>query len=143
MDLKTALAEEHSKFQTDLIATYIGKNQKRFDELMTFVLDHGEAGQDIASRAAWVMRECTDRHPAVITPHLAKIVESLQMGVFNTAVKRQCTGFLQSIPLPSRIAGPAFRLLLPTSRGPRRSHRSPGQCHDHGGQYLRIGTRVE
>ena len=58
MDIRAALAKEHSKKQSQLIAHYIGGDQERFDELMDLFL-HDEEWR-ITQRAAWVLSHCAD-----------------------------------------------------------------------------------
>jgi len=68
MDIRAALAKEHSKKQTQLIASYIGGDQDRFDELMVHFLQDEE--WRITQRAAWVIHVAIKRN---IVRTLAKI----------------------------------------------------------------------
>ncbi len=65
MNIRQQLLKEHSKSNTELIASYINKNEAFFNELIRlFLSDEGKVTQ----RASWVVSKCTDQHPHLNYP---------------------------------------------------------------------------
>ncbi len=102
MDLKEALLKEHSKKQALLIASYIGDNPGRFDDLMKLFFSKEYR---VAQRAAWVMSHCTDHYPGLMRPHLKRLVKNLQDPTLHVAIKRNTVRFLSNYELPKDLMG--------------------------------------
>ena len=111
MNIKEALLAEHSKRQSERIATFIGKNPDRFRELMD--LFFGEEYR-ITQRAAWAVSHCTDQYPELILPHLDQLIHNLRNKT-HVAVRRNSLRVLQFVEIPEHLLGEAadicFQLL--------------------------------
>lgn len=102
MNLRQLLLQEHSKAQAVLIAGWIGKSQKRFDQLIHLLLTDEYR---VAQRAAMPLTYCVDLHPQLIQKHISRIVRLMQQPGIHTAVKRNILRILQTIELPEQIHG--------------------------------------
>ena len=102
MNLREAIIQEHSKVQAQKIVTWIEDDAQRFAELMQlFFKDEYR----VVQRSAWVMRIVSEKHPALLQPYLAKMVERMNDSTMPAAVKRNVLRTLQSIPLPTQLHG--------------------------------------
>lgn len=101
-NLKAALLAEHSKAQCERIVQWVGKDQKRFDELFTLFL-HGE--YRVVQRAAWPVSYCVIAHPGLIKKHWKKLVGNLHKPGIHNAVKRNSIRLLQDIEIPEAYEG--------------------------------------
>lgn len=114
MDIERELLKEHSKRQTTLVVNYIGKDQKRFNELVKLFLD---GPYRVTQRAAWPLSYCVEACPALIKPHLKSVLNMLDKQDAHVAVKRNILRFLQGIEIPKRFYGTVtvkcFRLMDP------------------------------
>ena len=102
MDLKEAILKEHSKRQTQLIAEYIGSNQKRVDELMHLFFF---AEYRVVQRASWVVSYCAEAHPVLIAKHFAPLIQNLSKPGLHDAVKRNTLKVLQDLDAPDELLG--------------------------------------
>src|SRR4051812_17714982 len=99
-NLKEDILKEHSKKQCDKVVAYIGSNTARFAELVNMFL---EGPYRITQRAAWPLFCCVEKSPALIKPHLKKILNySIKPGVHD-AVKRNVVRLLQFIEIPKPL----------------------------------------
>ena len=103
MDIRAALAKEHSKKQSQLIAHYIGGDQERFDELMDLFL-HDEEWR-ITQRAAWVLSHCADKYLFLIQPHLPNMVAYMTKEGNHVAIRRNIVRTLAKIDIPEGLMG--------------------------------------
>ncbi len=101
MDIKAEILKEHSKEQTIKIASYIGNNQNRFDELIALMLK-GE--KKVAQRAAWIMNYCVEAKPDIINPHIEELLHNLQNPVHD-AIKRNTLRALEYIEISEDLMG--------------------------------------
>ncbi|HYG18664.1 MAG TPA: hypothetical protein VD816_07040 [Ohtaekwangia sp.] len=102
MDLKREILREHSRRQMLRIATYAGASPARFKALVSVYL----AGPyRITQRAAWPLGTCVERDPALIVPHLKKILDFLKKPGIHDAVKRNTMRLLQFADIPHRYHG--------------------------------------
>ncbi len=102
MDIREALLEEHSKSQCDKIVRYIGTDKKKFAELMRAFFGNEYR---LTQRAAWPLSYSVDRHPAMITPYLGKLINMLEQRDVHNAVTRNIVRLLQSVTIPSKYHG--------------------------------------
>jgi hypothetical protein len=102
MDLEAEILREHSKHQTVRIATWIGSDRRRFRKLMELFL-HGE--HRVTQRSAWIVSECYERHPRLITPWLPALLKKMQEPGVHDAVKRNVVRMLQCIEIPNSLLG--------------------------------------
>ncbi len=102
MSLKEMLLQEQSKKQCDKIVRFIGKDRKRFAELMKLFFD-GE--YRLTQRAAWPMSYCVRKKPALISPYIGKIIRSLPDRNLHDAVIRNSVRLLQWVDVPRKFHG--------------------------------------
>ena len=102
MDLEAELLREHSKLQTVRIARWIGKDKKRYRQLMELLL-HGDSV--ITQRAAWVLISCHENHPPLITPWIPALLKKMQEPGVHDALKRNVVGILQCCEIPKSQLG--------------------------------------
>jgi len=96
------LVEEHSRKQCDRIVNYIGRDKKRFADLMALFLQ-GE--YRITQRAAWPLSYCVRQHPALIGRHLKPLLDNLTKEGIHVAVTRNTLRLLQDIEIPEKYQG--------------------------------------
>jgi hypothetical protein len=102
MDLKREILRKHSRAQMLRIAAYAGAGPARFRELVSVYL----AGPyRVTQRAAWPLSTCVARDPALVLPHLKKILDLLEKPGIHDAVKRNTMRLLQFIDIPHRYHG--------------------------------------
>lgn len=102
MDLLAAILKEHSKAQTARIVRYVGKDKKKFAELMKCFLD-GE--YRVAQRSGWPLSICIEKHPELIQPYFKKILDYLHKPGTHEAVTRNIVRILQYAEIPKRFHG--------------------------------------
>lgn len=99
MDLRKEVLKEHSKAQAHKIADYVGSSAVRFQALIEVYL----AGPyRVTQRAAWPLSLCVEQHPALIGPHLKKMLDHLKKPGIHDAVKRNTMRLLQFVTVPKR-----------------------------------------
>lgn len=103
MDIKKELLKEHSKSQSQKIATYIGYNKKRFDELMSLFFS---SEYRVTQRAAMVVSHCADKHHELVAPYLEPMILNLKNDV-HVAVQRNTLRVLQEMEMPDSVIGDA------------------------------------
>ncbi|HYV93171.1 MAG TPA: hypothetical protein VE978_15455 [Chitinophagales bacterium] len=101
MNLREEILKEHSKQQTIRLANWVGKEKKRFTELMNLFL-HDE--YRVVQRSAWIVKHVADEHPDWIKPWLKKMLEYCKQPVHD-AVKRNVIRILTEIDLPKNLYG--------------------------------------
>src|SRR5262245_59879650 len=85
MNIREALLEVHSKAQAEKIADYVGKDSKRFHELMKLMM--GPVYR-ITQRAAWPVSYCVERCPELVKPYFNDLVKQLEREDAHVAVRR-------------------------------------------------------
>ena len=112
MKIREELLKEHSKGNTHKIAKWIGDDVSRFGELMHLFLSDELV---LAQRASWVVSECAEMNPQLITPWLEQMIKHLDDPVHD-AVRRNTVRILQNIHIPEDLIGLAathcFNLLI-------------------------------
>ncbi|MFN5550838.1 MAG: hypothetical protein ACK5BJ_16935 [Bacteroidota bacterium] len=99
MRLIEMLLREHSKAQRDRIITYIGRNPKRFADLIQVFQD---GPYRVTQRAAWPLSYCAALHPKLVQPHLGKLLTFAKKPGVHDAVKRNVVRLLQFIAIPKK-----------------------------------------
>lgn len=102
MDLLAAILKEHSKAQTARIVRYVGKDKKKFAELMKCFL---EGEYRVAQRSGWPLSICIEKHPELIQPYFKKILDYLDKPGTHEAVARNIVRILQYVEIPKRFHG--------------------------------------
>jgi hypothetical protein len=112
MNLVETILKEHSTRQRNKIVAYVGKNQKRFAELVQVFLD---GPYRVTQRAAWALSYCVEDHPDLAKPHLKILLKNILKSGQHVAVKRNTLRLLQFITVPKNLQGITadigFRLL--------------------------------
>lgn len=102
MNLEEQLLSEHSKRNTNFIASYIKADPNRFKDLMNlFFL----GSYRVVQRAAWVMSECVDKNPELINIYWGKLIRNLKKKDVHDAVKRNTLKILENIEIPAKYQG--------------------------------------
>jgi hypothetical protein len=102
MNIRNELLKGHSKAITAKIVDFIGNNPDRFATLVSIFL---QGPYRITQRAAWPLTYCAEQDPALIKPHLKKILDHLGKPGIHDAVKRNTIRLLQFIEIPKRYHG--------------------------------------
>lgn len=102
MNLREAILEEHSKRQCMRIVKWIGNDKKRFAELIRLFTGNEYR---VVQRAAWPLSYCVIDHPALVRPHLGKLIRNLAKPGLHPAVARNTLRFLQDIEVPEKYLG--------------------------------------
>ncbi|MDI9320384.1 MAG: hypothetical protein QM530_07925 [Phycisphaerales bacterium] len=97
MNVRNQILQEHSKKNANLIASWIGNKQERFDELMQLFL-HDE--YRVTQRCAWVVGFYGESHPEMLLPYLGKMLKRCTEKGIHVAIKRNVTRTLQFIKIP-------------------------------------------
>jgi hypothetical protein len=96
------VASASTKGHVDQIIKYVGKDAKRFENLVTVYL---EGPYRITQRAARMLSYCVEDQPELIIPHLKKILDHLEKANIPDAVKRNTMRLLQFIEVPGKYRG--------------------------------------
>lgn len=102
MNIRERLEAEHSKTVTLAVVSYIGRDKKRFRELMTILLD-GE--YRLTQRAAWPLSHVAIEHPELIAPYYAKLIQKLESPNEHPAIARNILRIFQECPVPEKHWG--------------------------------------
>lgn len=94
----------HSRFNTDLIAAYIGNDEKLFKELMDITFN---GNPPVPQRAAWVISAVTDKYPWLINPYNSKIIDNLPK-FSHPALPRNLLRLLSKVDLPHKKSGKLY-----------------------------------
>ena len=107
MNLREAILKEHSKKQCAAIVKYVGKDQKKFDELFDLFL-HDE--YRVVQRAGWPISYCVEKHPGFIKKHYPKLLKNVEKKGIHEAVKRNTVRLLQYVDIPGKFHGQVMDL---------------------------------
>jgi hypothetical protein len=69
---------------------------------------HGE--YRVTQRSAWIVSECYEQHPRLITPWLPALLKKMQEPGVHDAVKRNVVRMLQCIEIPTPLLGTVVSL---------------------------------
>jgi len=109
MDLRQTILAEHSKANCHKIVKWVGNSQKRFSELFNLFLN---SEYRVNQRAAWPLSYCVIDHPALISPHLTKLVKNLHRRGIHDSIKRNTVRLLQYVDIPKRFHGEVMDICL-------------------------------
>lgn len=115
MDFIAQLLQEHTRVNTDLIVKAVGNNKANFKQIIDIVYHQPPP---LPQRASWVIPNVNKLHPELLTPYIAKFIDTLQ--TFNVdAVKRNMMVVLASHSIPEKLQGKlvnvCFDLMLSSS----------------------------
>jgi hypothetical protein len=102
MDLVEVILQKHSRAQALKISKYVGADPGKFKILVDVFL---EGPYRVTQRAAWPLSLVVEQHPALIIPHLKKILDQLKKPGIHDAVKRNTMRLLQFIDVPKKYDG--------------------------------------
>lgn len=102
MNLQEVLIEEHSKKQCNLIVNWVGKDKKRFAELMKIFLG---SEYRITQRAAWPISYCARNNPDWVPFYIEPLLDMLEKKGSHNAVKRNIVRLLQDMIIPVKFQG--------------------------------------
>ena len=109
MNIREALAAEHSKRQTMAIVKYVGSDQTRFAELMkVFLSDEYRPVQ----RASWSVNCCVEKHPQLALPYVTKLLVLLQRDDVHSGAHRNILRMLQFVDVPKRHSGRLYDICV-------------------------------
>ena len=105
MNIRAALAAEHSKKLTMRIVDYVGDDPHRFKELMAvFLSDEFRPVQ----RSSWAVNCCVERHPHLASPYLKQLISILYRDDVHSGAHRNILRMLQFVDVPSRYKARLF-----------------------------------
>jgi hypothetical protein len=102
MNLVDTILKEHSTRQRNKIVAYVGKNPKRFAELVKVFLN---GPYRVTQRAAWPLSYCVEAHPNLVKPHLKLLLKNMLKPGQHVAVKRNTLRLLQFVSVPKSLQG--------------------------------------
>lgn len=112
-DLRVEILKSHSKYNTVRVAAMISRDEKLFGHLMDLYFEYVD--QDLARKAAWVLRYAVEKNPDLINPYIPEILDYISKDGLHDAVKRNGLAILSETQLPKKIYGRltdlCFRLL--------------------------------
>lgn len=105
MNLEEQLLQEHSRSNCDIVVNWIGRSQKKFDQLFHLFI-HGESL--ITQRAAWPLGYAVQKYPQLIHKHFAILLNNLTRPGIHNAIRRNTMRLLQDIHIPEPYQGQAM-----------------------------------
>lgn len=102
MNLRETILVEHSQANCNKIVKWVGRSQKRFDELFNLFLT---SEYRVNQRAVWPISYCVIAHPDFIAKHFAKMINNLHKSGIHDAVKRNTLRLLKHIEIPRKFHG--------------------------------------
>jgi hypothetical protein len=116
MKLREEILRENSKEHTEALAAWVGGDAQRLAQLVDLFL-HDE--YRVVQRAAWIMSYVADKHPALIQPHLAAMVDRMGHPGIPVAVKRNVVRILRDMPVPDDLQGPVMHFCFQFLEDPK------------------------
>ncbi len=102
MDLRETILKEHSKKNCDKIVSWVGDDQKKFNQLFNLFLN---AEYRVTQRAAWPLSYCAIQHPSLIKGNFEKLVNNLRRPGLHDSIKRNTVRLLQHVDIPVEYEG--------------------------------------
>ncbi|WP_346320593.1 hypothetical protein [Chitinophaga sp. YIM B06452] len=116
MELRDEILRENSKEHTEALAAWVGGNPKRLAQLVDLFL-HDE--YRVVQRAAWILSYVGDKHPRLMAPHLAAMVDRMGHPGIPVAVKRNVVRILRDMPVPEDLQGPVMNFCFQFLEDPK------------------------
>lgn len=101
-DLEYEILREHSKRQVLRIRDWIGRDRRRFAQLMELFLK-GE--YRVTQRSVWSIGHCLDRHPALIEGWMPAMIAKMGEKGVHDAVPRNVLRILEHVDIPRSVLG--------------------------------------
>jgi hypothetical protein len=102
MDLHATISKSIAKDNLRKITDYVGNSATRFKVLVE-VYQGGP--YRVTQRAAHVISQCVEKHPALATPHLRALLTMLEADDVPVAIQRNTLRLLQYCDIPRRFHG--------------------------------------
>jgi hypothetical protein len=102
MDIEKEILAVRSKEQVVKLVKWVGKDKKRFQQLMKYFLQ-GE--EQLAKKSAWIIGHCAELYPDLVSPWLKPMVKIMQKPGLHGAVKRNVVRILQFVDIPRSLQG--------------------------------------
>ena len=112
MNIRELLLQEHSKSQSQKIASWIGNDKARFAKLANLIL---EGDSLISQRGAWILSFCGDSYPRLIIPFLDRFLNFIETAP-HVAVVRNVLRVTSMIEIPEELEGKAYDLCYHLAR---------------------------
>jgi hypothetical protein len=107
MELKKQLLQAHSKENCNYIVSWVGSNQKRFDELFAlFMSDESR----LVQTSSWPLSYCVEAFPNLIQKHFSSLIKNIQQQQQHDAVKRHTLRMLQFVEIPKKYQGQVMNM---------------------------------
>ncbi|MFV0606706.1 MAG: hypothetical protein ACK5NK_12785 [Niabella sp.] len=100
--LMNMLSAEHSKAQMLKIVTYIGNNQKKFDQLTAIFLTEPYR---MSQRASWPLSNCAERYPSLVKKHLPVLLQFAKEENRHPSIKRNVMRIFAIVNIPKNMHG--------------------------------------
>lgn len=118
MELRDTILKEHSKKNCDKIVSWVGDDQKKFDQLFNLFLN-GE--YRVTQRAAWPLSYCAILHPSLIKGNFEKLINNLRKAGLHDSIKRNTVRLLQHVDIPVKYEGPVMEICFNYVESPAES----------------------
>ena len=102
MDIEQEILAVRSKDQVLKFVQWVGRDKRRFRQLMDFFLQRDDA---LAKKSAWIVGHCAERNPHLVYPWLKLIVKKMKESDAQKAVKRNIMRILQFVDIPRTLQG--------------------------------------
>ncbi len=99
MNLKEQLLKEHSRNNTDYITRFIRNSPAKFKQIIDIIYN---AEPPLPQRAAWLLATVNALHPELLTPYLAKFINTIKEFEVD-AVRRNMMVVLASQTIPEDL----------------------------------------
>ena len=97
--IKSFLEKRRHKKEVVQFVRYIGDDQKKFDELISYCFG---ADPKLAERASWPVCYCVEAHPELMKKHFKKLLKQLRMPCHNS-IRRNFTKLMEYIEIPKAL----------------------------------------
>lgn len=116
MDLRKTILKEHSKKNCDKIASWVGNDKKRFDQLFNLFLNDEYR---VTQRAAWPLSYCAIAHPSFMKKNFEQLINNLGKPDLHDSIKRNTVRLLQQIEIPEKLEGAVMEICFKYVESPK------------------------
>lgn len=102
MDLRETILKEHSKKNCNTIVSWVGNNNKRFNQLFDLFLNDEYR---VTQRAAWPLSYSAIAHPEFMNKNFEKLINNLRKPNLHDSIKRNTVRLLQEVQIPEKLEG--------------------------------------
>ncbi|MDO9374048.1 MAG: hypothetical protein Q7T76_06510 [Ferruginibacter sp.] len=138
-DLESEILREHSKRQCDNIATWVGNNPKRFDQLLQLVL---KGMPVVQQRGSWPLSNVAIAHPELLTKSLEPLIANLQTTGLHNGIKRHTMRILEDMAIPENVEGDVMNICFNFLQSPTEAIAVKAICLTVLGKLARIYPEI-